>query len=188
MIDISNYATIGEDGKIKFDTAAFDAELQSEMDRARTQASETATKNAEKNLSAKIRKELEEEAKMTAEEKLKADRAAFLEEKKAFDRKRIETIYKDAGMDDEEIKILTTTLVGDNSEQNIETAMKLAEYRKSSYDKVRKDIETQLQFAAGKNPPKATEEKNADSIGKKMAEKLSAKNGETTRVDLSKFN
>lgn len=80
-MDISKFVTIGEDGKAKIDTSAFQSEFDSEVSRA-------VEKNKTKvvaELTSKIKKELEEEAKLSAEEKLKKDREAFEAQKADFE-------------------------------------------------------------------------------------------------------
>ena len=85
-MNIKDFVKTNEDGTTSIDAAAFEAAFKSELDKARTQASETASANTEKKLRKSIEEEirgkLEEEAKMTAEEKLKAERDKFLEEKR----------------------------------------------------------------------------------------------------------
>lgn len=137
-----------EDGKIVVDEEGYKAKSQSELDKARQQASDTAAANAEKklrdNLEKEIKAKLEEEAKMTAEQKLEAERKAFADEKKAFDTERIKVIYADAGMSAAEIE-LALGLIGDDSAKNLEVAKKFAEARKAANEEDRKKFQEELQ-------------------------------------------
>lgn len=69
-MDISKFVTVGEDGKPVIDNNAF----QSEFDNAIRNAVE---KNKNGKLRDEIRKELEEEAKMSADQKLQKEREEF---------------------------------------------------------------------------------------------------------------
>lgn len=137
-MNLKDFIKQNSDGTFEYDDAAF----TSALDRERTQASDTARKNAEQKLRVEIEKELkaklEEEAKLTAEEKLKKDMEAFAQQKRDFDKQRITTIYKDAGISDAEIEYLTT-LIGDDSDKNIETAQKFAEARKTANEEYKKN-------------------------------------------------
>lgn len=181
-MDINSYVTVGADGKPVINEEAFKAAFQSEMDRARQQASETAKKNAEKELRTTIAQELEEQAKMTAEEKLQKEREAFRLERQAFDKERIETIYKNAGISDEEIKIFTA-LIGDNSAQNLETAYKIANARKAANEANIKKLQEEMQQTAPR-PDDKNGGGGESSIGAQMAKKFSQPTN-TNYVDLS---
>ena len=121
MKDIIEFATVNEKGEIVIDYDAYNKELASELDRARTQASQTAKQNAEKELRTSLVKELKEkaeaEAKMTADELLKAEKEAFHKERLEFDKKQVETIYKEAGIGDNEIELLTALLGEDTTKK-----------------------------------------------------------------------
>lgn len=177
-MNIKDFVKTNEDGSTSIDTTAFEAALKSELDKARTQASETASVNTEKKLRKSIEEEirgkLEEEAKMSAEEKLKAEREKFLEEKKAFDKKRIESIYKDAGISDDEIAIMCS-LIGEDSDKNIETATKFAEARKASSEEAKKKMLEELQMGGRRGSDGGQGGGNDNSVAKKMAEKYSKK-------------
>lgn len=72
------------------------AYINSELDRARTQASKTARKNALKEASddpevvASIRERIEEEARMSAEERLEKQRQVFEKEKQEIEQSKLE--------------------------------------------------------------------------------------------------
>ena len=69
-MDISKFVTVGEDGKAVIDNNAF----KSEFDKAIRSAVET---NRNGKLRDEIKKELEEEAKLSAEQKLQKEREEF---------------------------------------------------------------------------------------------------------------
>ena len=164
-MNLKDFIKQNSDGTFEYDEAAF----TSALDRERTQASETARKNSEQKLRSEIEKELkvklEEEAKLTAEEKLKKDMEAFAQQKRDFDKQRITTIYKDAGISDTEIEYLTA-LIGDDSEKNIETAQKFAEARKTSNEEYKKQLTEEFQ-TSGKRP-----NDGGDGAGEGVAAKL----------------
>lgn len=187
MKDIKDFVKTNEDGTITIDYDAYNAELKSELDRARTQASNTAKENAEKQLKVTLEKEikakLEEEAKMTAEEKLKVEREALLEEKKKFDQERIVKIYEDAGIGKDEIEILSK-LISDNSEVNLETAKKFADARKAANEVSKKAILEELQLSKQKDDNFGGGGGGDDDLGAKWAKTLSSQ-APSAYVDLS---
>ena len=63
-MNIKDFVKTNEDGTTSIDAAAFEAAFKSELDKARTQASETASSNTEK----KLRKSIEEEIRGKLEE------------------------------------------------------------------------------------------------------------------------
>lgn len=179
MKDIKDFIKIGEDGKVVIDYDAYNADLNAELDRARTQASTTATANTEKklrdNLEKEIRQQLEDEAKMTAEEKLKSEREAFIREKQEFDKERIRQTYANAGIEEDEIAILLG-FVGDDSKTNLETAQKIADARKKSSENARAKILEELQTSYNSAPNGNGAGASAtESVAEKMAKKYSAK-------------
>lgn len=147
--ELLGFLKVGEDGKIVVDEDGYKAKTQSELDKARQQASDTAAANAEKklrdSLEKDIRSKLEEEAKMTAEQKLEAERKAFAEERRAFDTERIKAIYAEAGMSEAEIEV-ALGLIGDDSAKNLEVAKKFADARKAANEADRKKFQEELQM------------------------------------------
>jgi (p)ppGpp synthase/HD superfamily hydrolase len=69
-MDISKFISIGEDGKPVIDTKGYQSEFDAEISKA-------VAKNESGAMREKIRKELETEAKLSADEKLKKDRDEF---------------------------------------------------------------------------------------------------------------
>lgn len=69
-MDISKFVTVGEDGGLNIDNDGFQREFDSTIRNA-------VEKNKNGKLREEIRKELEEEAKLSAEQKLQKDREEF---------------------------------------------------------------------------------------------------------------
>jgi (p)ppGpp synthase/HD superfamily hydrolase len=69
-MDISKFISVGEDGKQVIDTKGFQSEFDAEISKAVAKNESGATRE-------KIRKELEAEAKLSADEKLKKEREEF---------------------------------------------------------------------------------------------------------------
>ena len=184
--DLLGFLKVGEDGKIVVDEDGYKAKAQSELDKARQQASDTAAANAEKKLRDSLEKEikakLEEEAKMTAEQKLEADRKALAEERKAFDTERIKAIYADVGMSDAEIEI-ALGLIGEDSKKNLEVAKKYADARKASNEDVKKKFQEELQ-KGGRYPNDGGS--GGEDFGARQAKRF--EKAEETYVDLSGNN
>lgn len=187
MKDLKDFIKVKDDGSFEIDYDAYKAELTSELDRARQQASETAKSNAEKSLKDKLTKEIKEElanqAKLTAEEQLKIERDAFMAEKKAFDVERIKTIYKDAGIGDDEIVILTS-LIGEDSSKNLETANNFAKARKIANEEAKKKFQEEMQLN-GQNVPPGNQSSGQISYAEQKAKELSKPKETQGYVNLS---
>lgn len=176
MKDITNFIKQNADGSYTIDNDAYSKELQSELDRARQQASDTARQNAEKELRSSIMKELQEkaeaDAKLTAEQKLQAEREAFAKEKRDFDILRVKNIYKEAGFTEKEIEYLAE-LVGDDTEKNLEKATNIAEARKVANEETRKKIQEELQTNGRRGGDDNGGGSGEKGLGARMAEKFS---------------
>ena len=104
-------------------------ELQAYIDQERTKASKSAYANAEKKLRKDtnfindIRSAIEEEARLTGEEKLAKERELFLEEQRYFKRQRnlfqVEAHLSKAGFDNEQIEKFSKFLVSEDEEATI---------------------------------------------------------------------
>ena len=104
-------------------------ELQAYIDQERTKASKSAYANAEKKLRKDtnfindIRSAIEEEARLTGEEKLAKERELFMEEQRHFKRQRnlfqAEAQLSKAGFDNEQIEKLSKFLVSEDEEATI---------------------------------------------------------------------
>lgn len=177
MKDLKEFIETNDKGELLINYDAYNAELNSELDRARTQASETAKANAEKQLKQKLEKEikaqLEKDATLTAEDKLKAEREAFIAEKRDFDIQRIKRIYEDVGISAEEIEMLTA-LIGDDSEQNLANAQKFAKARKLAYEDSVNKIKEELQQSQRRGNASGGTTDN-DNIGALKAKEIAQK-------------
>lgn len=142
-MNINDFLKKNDDGTFDIDEAGFTAAL----DRERNKASDTAKANTEKKLRAELEKEikekLEEEAKLSAEQKLQKQMEEFAEMKRAFDKDRVKTIYKDAGISDDEIELMLS-LIGDDSDKNIATATKFADARKKANEEYEKKVKEDI--------------------------------------------
>ena len=167
MLDIEKFVTIGEDGKPKFDKeayqSAFDAEIRKSVD--------NSTENLKKKLSGEIRKQLEEEAKLSAEEKLKQERQAFEEERLAFYRSSAQEKAKgkmtNSQLFDEEEMATILELVSD--EQSIAKIDKIIASRQKTNEKLKKTMQSEL-LGSQPNPQDGDGDKD-NSLGATMARK-----------------
>lgn len=146
MKDLKDYAKINEKGELELDIDLFKADL----DRERNQSSETARANAEKKLrtaiESEIRKKIEDEAKLTAEEKLAKEREALANERKQFNADRIKALYKTNDLfSDEEIESFSA-LITDDYNLSLQTATKLVEARKKRNEEYEKGLSEKLQL------------------------------------------
>ena len=104
-------------------------ELQAYIDQERTKASKSAYANAEKKLRkdkefvGSIRSQLEEEARLTGEEKLAKERELFAQEQAQFKRQRnqfqVERVLGGAGFEAEQIEKFSKFLVHEDEEQTL---------------------------------------------------------------------
>lgn len=104
-------------------------ELQAYIDQERTKASKSAYANAEKKLRKDanfindIRHAIEEEARLSGEEKLAKERELFLEEQRQFNRQRnlfqVESQLSKAGFDGEQIDKFSKFLVSEDEETTL---------------------------------------------------------------------
>lgn len=150
-MNIKDFLKQTENGTFDIDEAGFIAAL----DRERSKASDTASKNTESKLRTalekEIREKLEEEAKLSAEQKLQKQMDDFAEMKRNFDRERVKAIYEGAGIGAEETELLLT-LIGDDSEKNLENAKKFADARKKANEDNEKRIREELLRNNGDRP------------------------------------
>ncbi len=168
-IVLEDYISKNEQGEQVIDYEKFNADL----DRERTQASETARTKAEKDLRKSIREELENEANLSAEEKVKAERDKLLEERKKFNEERVKAIYTDANISEDELSPLLE-LVTDDAEKSIERARTIANARKKQFEDykelTKKELEKEL---AGKEPGTGGQSGGSkeENLGAKLAKK-----------------
>lgn len=187
-LKLNDYVTLDEDGKIVVDQAEYEQECQRLVDKERTKASLTARANLEKDLRKSIklelREELEKEANLTAEEKITAEREILAKERKEFDKKKIGLIFEKVGIKEDEIEILLDTMIGDDSDKNIENATKYAEARKKFNDeqKQRYKEEMQQKFPRWTDP---LDEEGKTSQAALMAKKIAESNKKSAYVSLN---
>lgn len=183
MLDIEKFVTIGEDGKPKFDKegyqSAFDAEIRKSVD--------SSTENLKKKLSGDIRKQLEEEAKLSAEEKLKQERQAFEEERLAF--------YKASAQEKAKGKMTTSQLFDEDEmatilelvsdEESIAKIDKIIASRQKSNEKLKKSMQTEL---LNSQPNPQDGEGNQDTnLGAIKAKQYQNKSAENTAPKVTAF-
>lgn len=151
MKKLSDYVTIGEDGKPVFDNEAF----QADIDRERNTASETARSNAEKqmykNIEKEVRQKIEEEAKLTAEQKLEQERQIFETERKAFNAERIKAVYLDDNLFSKEEVEAYSPLITGNYEESLAIAQKIVEARKKRNEAYEKEFKEKMQMGQPRN-------------------------------------
>lgn len=108
-MDINNFVKLDADGKLVIDNEAFTKAFTSELDKARTQASTTARANAKKDLETELRKQIEAEAKLTAEEKamkdLEAVKTEIENERLELNKERVKNILHSSGMPEKDIEM-----------------------------------------------------------------------------------
>lgn len=124
-MDIKKYVKLNEEGEIEFDEKAF----QSEFDSAISKAVDKYANGKGKD---EIRKKLEEEAKMTADEKLKQEREAFeqykLQETVKLNQAKAKAKLEGKGFSDAEVNFILST-VGNDEEKAMTTIDTLVEER-----------------------------------------------------------
>lgn len=156
MINISDYVKKNkETGDIEIDNEAYEAALNSEIDKERTKASKTASDNAEKKLrkelEAKLREEIASELNMSNEEKLKKERETFVGERKAFNVERVKFILSSAGMSAKQVEKYVEFVTDD--EKSIEKAQDFAEIYKTELEASKQawtsEIQAQMQQPQG---------------------------------------
>lgn len=141
MIDISKFVTVGEDGKAVVDTAAFQSAYDAEI----RKATDTNTENTRKKLESEIRKQLAEEAKLNAEEKLAKEKADFeadmAKRLKDFAQAQAKIKMAAAGMDEDEINTYLELVSDDESISKID---KIIDLRTKRTDSLKKEFEKEL--------------------------------------------
>lgn len=181
-MNINDFLKKNDDGTFDIDEAGFTAAL----DRERNKASDTAKANTEKKLRAELEKEikekLEEEAKLSAEQKLQKQMEEFAEKKRAFDKDRVKTIYKDAGISDDEIELMLS-LIGDDSDKNIATATKFADARKKANEEYEKKVKEDI-LRNSDRPDNHKDGDGEESEAERFA-KMFSKKAVSDYVDLS---
>ena len=141
MLDISKFVTVNEEGKAVIDTdaykSAYDAELRKSLD--------TNSENTRKKLEAELRKTIEEEAKLSAEDKFKKQVEEFeksmSQKMTEFAKKQAKAKMVSAEIGEEEIN---TYLELVNNDDDIAKIDKLIETRKKTQDELKKKWQEEL--------------------------------------------
>lgn len=176
MIDISKFVTV-EDGKAVFDKdayqSAYDADLRKALD--------SNSENTKKKLEAEIRKQVEEEAKLSAEQKLEKARADFETEmstkRKEFAQYQAKAKMANAGMEEDEINSYLE-LVSD--EASISKIDKILELRSKREEALKKKWEESI--VANQPNPEGSQGSEPENIGAIMAKQYQGKSQDGPKV------
>lgn len=124
-MDIKKFVKVNDEGKVEIDEAGFQSVFDAEISRA-------VDKYANGKGKDEMRKKLEEEAKLSADEKLKADREAFekykQEETVKLVQAKAQAKLDGKGFTEKEIKFILSK-VGNNEESDMATIDELIEER-----------------------------------------------------------
>lgn len=124
-MDIQKFVMTKEDGSMEIDKEGFQSALDAEISRAVEKFKNGKGKE-------EIRQQLEQEAKLSAEEKLKQEREEFeaykLQSKIELNREKAKAKMEGKGFSEEELEILLST-IGEDSEKSLETVDKLIKAR-----------------------------------------------------------
>ena len=166
MLDISKFVTVDENGKAVIDTeaykSAYDAELRKSLD--------TNSENTKKKFEAELRKSIEEEAKLSAEEKFKKQVEEFEKSMTQritdFAKKQAKAKMVSAEIGEEEIN---TYLELVNTDDDIAKIDKLIETRKKTQEELKKKWQEEL--VNSQPNPSGNQSSGAEkSYGAQMAE------------------
>ena len=171
MIDISKFVTVDENGKAVIDTDAYKSAYDSEM----RKSLDTNSENTRKKLEAEIRKSLAEEAKLSAEEKLKKERedfeASMAQRLRDFAQYQAKSKMKSAGLDEEEI---ATYLELVTDEESIAKIDKLLDLRNKRAETLKKEWEQSV-LTSQKTPETSNSGEENASYGATMAREYQSK-------------
>ena len=142
-MDIKKFVTVGEDGTATIDSEAFQREFDAEISRA---VEKNKSKEVAK-LKDEVRKELEQEAKLTAEEKLTQQMAEFekykLETMISLNQEKAKAKLDGKGFTEEEVAFYLST-ISDNAE-SIGKLDTIIEARAKSYEQTKAKLLEDLQ-------------------------------------------
>lgn len=165
MLDISKFVTVNEEGKAVIDTeaykSAYDAELRKSLD--------TNSENTRKKLEAELRSKIEEEAKLSADEKLNKRieefESSMAQKLKDFAKKQAKAKMSSAEIGEDEIN---TYLELVNTDEDIAKIDKLIETRKKTQEDLKKKWQEEL-LANQPNPNANNGSTGEQSFGATMA-------------------
>lgn len=145
-------------------------------------AEEKAVKNLKADLEVSIRAELEQQAKMSEQEKLNAERAKMEEEFRAqkieINKEKAKNLLSQAGFEDDEMDVYLD-FVTDDKDISMGKIMRVCENRKANQEKLLSKWQNELQTS---NPSVTTG--SAEAITTAQAKNMSLKE----RMDLKKTN
>lgn len=157
-MNIENYVKLNENGEIEVDQKAFQSAFDAEISRA-------VEKNAKGKVRDEIRKELEDEAKLTAEQKLQAEREKFEEYKKSetikLNQEKAKAKLEGKGFSEKEVEYLLAN-VGLDTEKSINTINTLIEEREKFVEATKKNAIESLQQQQNGSPKTLTNVDNND--------------------------
>lgn len=136
---VKDYYVTKEDGSSEFDEEKYEKDLQSYLDNEKRQASETARKKGE----AEGKRQAEEDAKLSAEQKFAKEKEQWEADMKSritdFNKRQVKKIYEDAGYDASEIEVFLE-LVTDDEKSSLDKATKLCDARKKYEENYQKKL------------------------------------------------
>lgn len=139
MLDLNKFITTGEDGKTTVDNEAYKKALTSYVDSKVNSGIETFKTGSFRN---EIKKELEAEAKLSAEELLQKERDSFeaykKEQKAEIVKSKASAVLKNGGFSDDEAKEYLK-LVTDDEESSLKTMERMVELRNSLIEETKKN-------------------------------------------------
>ena len=179
-MNIENYVRLNDEGKIEVDKDAFQSALDSEISRA-------VDKYAKGKGRDEIRKQLEEEAKLTADEKLKAEREEFESYKRnetiKLNQERVKAKLE-GKFSDKEIAYMLKN-VGTDAEESLKTVETLITEREKfiadTQKKAIEDLQKQQQKSGSNNFSAADNEDKQAPTKRTNAEILSYYNQTPTQ-------
>lgn len=140
-MNIKDFVRLNDNGELETDNDAFESMFTAEVNRAVEKYRNGKGKD-------EIRKQLEEEAKLTAEEKLKSEREAFekykLETKIEINRTKAKARLENKGFSEKEINYLLKNIT-DNEEDSLKEIDELIAERTTFIDNTKKSAIQDLQ-------------------------------------------
>lgn len=176
---IKDYYIKKDDGSTEFNEEQYEKDLNSYVEEAKRQASETAKKKGIDE----GKKQAQNEANLSAEEKFAKQVAEWESQMKTktidFNKKLVRQVYKEKGFDDEEIDLLLE-LVGEDEKASLDKATKLCESRKKYEENFQKKITEDVQKNQGSQTGGGSNGNENMSFAKQMA---LAKNAEINNMN-----
>ena len=166
---IKDYYVTKEDGSTEFDEVKYEKDLQSYLDNEKRQASETARKKGE----AEGKRQAEEDAKLSAEQKFAKEKEKWEADMKSrlvdFNKKQVKKLLEDGGYDASEIEIFLG-LVTDDETSSLSMATKLCDSRKKYEENYKKKMTEEAQKNQGSQQGSGSSGEGELSFAAKMAQ------------------